>query len=99
MTTLLIVALRSAVINLISQGAQAQVKKLIARVYAALQELLAQYPASIPALCVAVSSLLAGFGFNVSANTLAVIASAVAVFVGALVHQSGKAVAARKPSE
>jgi hypothetical protein len=35
----------------------------------------------------------------VSSTTLAVIASAVAVFAGALVHQSGKAVAARKPSK
>lgn len=93
MSTILLIALRSAVVNLISQGAQSQVKKLLARLYAAVQVVLAKYPASIPALSVAVSALLARYGFSVSSTTLAVISTAVAVFVGALVHKSGKAVA------
>jgi hypothetical protein len=98
---ILLLVFRSALVNLLSQGAQVQVKKLLAKLYAALQVVLVKYPVSIPALCVTVSSLLAGFGFNVSPTTLAIIASSVAVFVGALVHQTGKAAAralARKPS-
>lgn len=98
MSTILLIALRGAVVNLISQGAQNQVKRLLARAYAAVLVVLAKYPASIPALCVAASALLARYGFSVSSTSLALIASAVAVFVGALVHKSGKAVA-RKPAK
>lgn len=93
---MLIIALRSAFINLVSQQVQREILVMLKRVWAALQEVLAQYPTSIPAASVVVASWLAQLGFSVSPTTLAVIASAVAVFVGALVRKSVKTVAARK---
>ena len=94
----LLLLLRNAALSSLSIGVRNAVSAIAKRLYAALQALLAKYPALVPSAAVVVASFLARFGFNVSATTLVVIASAVAVFIGGLAHQSAKA-AARKPAK
>lgn len=95
MFALILLGLRYAVLGLISQGAQAVIKKYLAKALAFAQAILAQYPTAGPALAVVLSSVLARFGFDVSSTTLMYVASVVAVAVAALVRGSVKATAKR----
>lgn len=97
--SLILMGLRYAVLGLISQGAQAVIKKFLKRALVVVQAVLAQYPTAGPAAAVALASVLARFGFDVSATTLMYVASVVAVAVAALVRGSVKAVAKRAAAE
>lgn len=98
-TSLILAGLRTAALRLISQGAQAVIKKYLKQALAVVQAVLAKYPTAGPAAAVVVSSLLAKLGFDVSATTLMFVASAVAVAVAALVRGSVKASAKRAAAE
>ena len=98
MTAFLLLLLRNAALSALSIGMRNAVSSLARRLYAALRLVLAKYPALVPSAAVAVASVLARFGFNVSATTLVVVVSAVAVFLGGLAHGASKA-EARKPAK
>lgn len=97
LTSLFLLALRNAVLMLLSRSLQGEIMKLFNRVKSAVEAVLAKYPTSALAGAVVVANFVTKFGFRVSATQVVLIASAVAVFAGALVRHSVKT-AARKPA-
>lgn len=96
LTSVLLTALRGAVVALVSQGARNAMSNALKRVWAALQVVLARFPQAAPAAAVVLAGVLARYGFHVSVTTLLGVVSAVEVFLSALASKSAKAVARSK---
>lgn len=97
-TSLVAAAFRNAVMFFLSQEMRTLMSNMLSRVWAAVQVVLAKYPAAVPAVAVVIANLLAKFGFHASVTQIAVAVSAIAVFVGALVHRAVKAQARKSTS-